>query len=240
MRISVVIPTLDEELAIGKTLRALQHIPEVSEIFVVDGGSQDATCRISEQAGARVLRSAAGRGPQLHHGAGAASGEVFWFLHADTVPPPNAGAAIVAALSDPAVAAGNFALRFDGSGSGARRLTRIYPRLRKLGLCYGDSGIFVRREAYRNVGGFPPHPLFEDLGLLRRLRPQGRFVHLECTLVASSRRFEHRNFSGMFAYWSALQVLYWAGVPPAKLAGWYRPVRATAPAHASRCPPVSS
>ena len=117
---------------------------------------------------------------------------------------------------------GNFGLLFDGGSRAARQLTGIYPALRWLNLCYGDSGIFVRRTTYDAVGGFRAFALFEDLDLLRRIRKAGRFIHLHTRIVTSSRRFENRNFAVMWIHWTALQLLYWAGVSPNLLARWYR------------------
>lgn len=154
-----------------------------------------------------------------------ATGDVLWFLHADCTPAPEACRAIRSVLKDPKVAGGHFILRFSGQGRGARILTRVYPWLRWLGLCYGDSGIFVRREVYEAVGGFRPLPLFEDIDLVRRLRRVGGFCRVACPLVASARRFEHRNFAGMFAQWTGLQILYWLGVSPSWLARRYALVR---------------
>ena len=128
-------------------------------------------------------------------------------------------------LEDPSVAGGNFGLLFDGPSRAARQLTAIYPYLRMLGLCYGDSGIFIRRSAYDAIGGFRPLALFEDLDLLRRIPKAGRFVHLPSRIRTSSRRFEQRNFAVMWLHWTALQVLYWCGVPPNWLARWYSHVR---------------
>ncbi|MGH9640720.1 MAG: TIGR04283 family arsenosugar biosynthesis glycosyltransferase, partial [Bryobacteraceae bacterium] len=94
-----------------------------------------------------------------------------------------------------------------------------------LGLCYGDSGIFIRREVYQRIGGFRPLALFEDLDLLRRMRRAGRFVHLRSRIVTSSRRFEQRNFALVWLHWTSLQLLYWCGVSPRWLAARYRVVR---------------
>src|SRR5438270_296021 len=146
-----------------------------------------ATCAGSR---ARVIQSARGRGVQLHAGACASTGDVLWFLHADTRAPVDAAERIAAALGEHAVGGGNFALTFDGDTRPARVLTRAYPHFRKLGLCYGDSGIFIRRGVYEAIGGFEPYPIFEDLDLIKRLRKRGRFVHLDCALTTSSRRFE--------------------------------------------------
>lgn len=224
--LSVVIPALNEGGAIGRTLEAVFALGGESEVIVVDGQSDDDTAAIAQGHGATVLVSARGRGRQLQLGAAHASGEVLWFVHADTIPPPDAAACIRDALADPHVAGGNFDLLFDGGTSAARALTRIYPHLRKLRLCYGDSGIFVRRSIYEAAGGFQPYPIFEDLDLIQRIRRHGRFLHLPSRITTSSRRFEGRSFPLVFTKWTCMQLLYWAGVHPEVLGRWYAPVRA--------------
>jgi rSAM/selenodomain-associated transferase 2 len=221
MRISIIVPTLNEESQIASTLAALQCLSGDKEIIVADGGSTDRTTDVAAEHGAAVIRSARGRGQQMHAGTVRAGGDVLWFVHADTIPPVHALEAIASALEDGSVVGGNFGLRFNGQSRSARQLTAIYPWLRRLGLCYGDSGVFVRRDVYGAIGGFAPIALFEDLDLLRRLRQVGRFVHLPCQVVTSSRRFEHRNFAVVWIQWTALQVLYWCGVPPNLLARYY-------------------
>lgn len=223
MRISVIVPALNEAAGIGSTLAAVREL-RPHEILVADGGSTDATVRIAREF-ATVIHAPAGRGSQQRAAAQAATGEVLWFLHADCVPDPGALDAIRDCLSDPRAAGGNFTVRFDGATQAARRLTRIYPHLRRFGLLYGDSGIFVRRSVYDAAGGFQPIPLFEDIDLVRRVRKAGRFPTLLHGVTASSRRFEHRHFGAMFTHWMTLQVLFWAGVSPYRLADYYSPVR---------------
>jgi rSAM/selenodomain-associated transferase 2 len=229
MRITIVVPTLNEQECIAQTVRSLQQLEGEKEIIVVDGGSSDETRSLARAEGAKILTAPAGRGLQMHAGALQASGEVLWFLHADTIPPPDALKEISQHLQDASIAGGNFGLLFDGPSRAARRMTAIYPMLRILGLCYGDSGIFMRREIYHKIGGFRALALFEDLDLLRRLRRGGRFIHLPSQICASSRRFEQRNFAVVWLHWTTLQVLYWAGVPPNWLARWYRHARRTTP-----------
>ena len=226
MLISIIIPTLDEATTIGATLGALGSLRGALEVIVVDGGSRDGTCEIARAACARVVTSARGRGAQLNAGACVARGDALWFLHADTLPPVAAVERITAALArDARTVGGNFTLRFAGTEPAARFLTWLYPRLRRLGLAYGDSGFFVRRAVYEQTGGFQPFPIFEDLDLLRRLRRRGPFVHLDAELVTSARRFAGRSFALTFARWSVLQGLYWLGVHPRTLARLYAPVR---------------
>jgi rSAM/selenodomain-associated transferase 2 len=223
--VSIIVPALNEEAHIGETIRALLDLEGEKEILVVDGGSDDQTITVARQAGVSVLQSARGRGIQQHAGALAARGEILWFVHADTIAPPDSVLEIVGALRDTSVAGGNFGLVFDGESPAARRLTKIYPTLRYLNLCYGDSSLFVRTATYYAIGGFRPFALFEDLDLLKRLRKAGKFVHLEARIVTSSRRFEDKNFAVMWSHWTALQLLYWAGVHPNLLARWYRHAR---------------
>ena len=218
---SIVIPALNEQERLGATLRAVAQLGGPVEVIVVDGGSRDRTVSVAGEHGTAVVHSPPGRGQQMRVGAARAAGDVLWFLHADTRPAAGALGAMRAALADPRVAGGNFRVEWDGPSAAARRLTRIYPMLRILGLCYGDSGLFVRREVYDAIGGMRPLPLFEDVDLVRRLKRAGRFAHVDACVETSSRRFEHRNFAAMWAEWTALQLLYWLGVPPARLAAWY-------------------
>src|SRR5438876_184748 len=166
-KVSVIIPTLNEARSIADTLDAIARLTGSVEVIVVDCGSDDETVAVARSQGVRVITSQRGRGAQLHAGTRAASGEALWFLHADTRPSPDAVERIVEALGDAKVIAGNFRVRFDGPGLAARFLTWLYPRLRFFRLCYGDSAIFVQREAYERVGGFKPFPIFEDLDLMR-------------------------------------------------------------------------
>lgn len=225
LALSIIIPTLDEERSIGATLDAVARAAPRAEVIVVDGGSRDGTVGIARSLGAKVVSAGRGRGRQMYDGAIAARGRALWFLHADTLPSAGCVEAMSEALEDPSVAGGNFDVLFDGGSRAARFLTWLYPQLRKLGLCYGDSGIFARRESYELVGGFRDYPIFEDLDFVRRLRKVGRVAHLRARVTTSSRRFEGRSFALIFARWSFLQALYWLGVSPHTLARMYAHVR---------------
>jgi rSAM/selenodomain-associated transferase 2 len=222
--VSIIIPTFNEATTVREAAAALAPWQDQSEIIVVDGGSADGTVEIARACGLRVLGASRGRGSQMNLGARSARGDVFLFLHADTRLPPEALTVIAAALARPEVCGGNFSLIFEGSTWGARLLTRLYPLLRLGGMCYGDSGIFVRRSAFEAVGGYREIPLFEDCDLYARLRRVGRFVRLPARATTSSRRFEGR-FLRTFALWSMLQALYWLGVDPHRLERIYKPIR---------------
>lgn len=224
MLVSIVMPVFNEARTIAAAAVALEPLTGEREVIVVDGGSTDETVALAQACGVRVLTAAHGRGPQMNAGAAATTGEVIVFLHADTRLPANALALIAAALQAPEVCGGNFSLRFAGESLGARVLTRIYPWLRNLGLVYGDSAIFVRRSVFTALGGYQAIPLFEDCDLYRRLRQRGQFVRLDAYATTSARRFEGR-FLRTFARWIGLQLLYWLGVSPQRLARAYRSAR---------------
>lgn len=224
MFVSIVIPVLNEARLILNILAALNHSHGQFEIIIADGGSSDETVALAKSCGVKTIVAPRGRGSQMNAGAALAQGEVLLFLHADTRLPENALALIEAALQSPEVCGGNFNLQFSGESLGAKALTRIYRLLRWLGLVYGDSAIFVRRSAFEAVNGYRDIPLFEDCDLYQRLRRVGRFVRLPEFATTSSRRFEGR-FLRTFAHWTMLQLLYWFGVAPQRLANMYRLIR---------------
>jgi len=222
-KISVIIPTLNEAANIGGLLDAVRAGDPEVEIIVVDGGSVDDTVSIARRHGTIVALSPAGRGSQMHLGASKAGGDTLWFLHADSFFSPGTLSEIETALEDQAVVGGNLTIRFAGDSRPARFMTWFYPHLRKLGLMYGDSGIFVRRVDYERIGGFKPLPLFEDVDLIARLRKIGKLVNVKAEIVTSSRRFENRAFTPVFVRWVAFQCLYWFGISPRWLAKYYYP-----------------
>jgi hypothetical protein len=150
-------------------------------------------------------------------------GEVLLFLHADSTLQSGALDRIGEVLSaDARIIDGNFRLVFDGGTRFSRWLTRFCAVIRMLGHYYGDSGIFVRRSVYDNLGGFRPMPVMEDWEFVRRLE---RFGLTTCIkdppLITSSRRFEGRRAVKIIYGWVRLHVLFWLGVSPDRLAEIY-------------------
>ncbi len=224
MHLSIIIPTLNEAATIRAAAAALAPWRGQVEVLIADGGSTDDTVASARACGLNVISAPRGRGSQMNAGAQTAQGEILLFLHADTRLPQAAPALIETALSDPTVSGGNFSLQFDGDTRAARVLTWLYPCLRRGGMCYGDSAIFVRRAIFERLGGYQDVPLFEDVDLFKRLKRAGRFVRLSARATTSSRRFEGR-FLRTFALWSCLQILYWLRVSPQRLARLYRIAR---------------
>jgi len=226
MRTSVIIPTWNEAKRIGDVVARLVGDELVDEVIVADAGSPDGTATIAERAGARIVRAPQGRGQQLRAGAAVAGGEVLIFLHADTQLPAGALAAVQAALRDPGVIGGNFRVMFDGDSTFADWLTGFYSWFRSKGLYYGDSVMFLRRDVYRQLGGFRPLALMEDYDLNRRMERHGGTVCIDTPpVITSSRRFEGRRPASIFCQWVLLHVMFYARVPAAFLSRTYDSAR---------------
>ena len=196
------------------------------EVLVVDAGSEDGTAAVARAAGARVIQARRGRGSQLAAGARAASHAVLLFVHADTHLPPEARQAIEHALGNPELLGGNFFLRFEPPTRVGRLFTRLYDLRRlTLGIYYGDSPLFVRKEAYERLGGFPDQALFEDYAFIRKLERTRRTHYVrDVVAVTSGRRYADRPMQTL-AVWTVLQLLYSLGVSADLLARSYAVIR---------------
>lgn len=222
-RVSIILPVLNEAAHIAACLSALQPLREQdSELIVVDGGSDDRTVALAEPLADRIILSPRGRAAQMNAGAGQASGDFLWFLHADSLPPPGATALIRAALARPDRPWGRFDVRL----SGHHRLLRVVETLmnvrsRLTGIATGDQGIFVRREVFERVGGYPPIALMEDIALSRLLKRHSRPVCLRQRLTTSSRRWERDGILRTILLMWRLRLAYFYGTDPDRLARIY-------------------
>jgi rSAM/selenodomain-associated transferase 2 len=224
MKLSVIVPVLNEARALPRVLAHLTALArDGCEVLIVDGGSEDGSAAIAEDAGFTVLRSARGRARQMNAGAAQATGAALLFLHADTQLPEGAQALVTQALADDAHRWG----RFDVCITGRHAMLRVVARMMNLrsrwsGIATGDQALFVSRATFDAVGGFADQPLMEDIELSSRLRRISRPACLRHCVQTSGRRWETRGvWSTILLMWR-LRWAYWRGVPASQLARAYR------------------
>lgn len=223
-RLSIIVPTLNEAAGIVATLQELQELRSRGhEVIVADGGSSDGTAALATGLADRVLEASAGRAGQMNAGARAAAGDVMLFLHADSRLPEAADRLVLQGLAAAGAAWG----RFDVHIASVHPLLRVVEasmnlRSRLTRICTGDQGIFVRREAFEAIGGYPGQALMEDIAISARLRRLSAPLCLRQRCMTSARRWEGRGvlLTIMLMWWLRLQYAF--GVAPARLARAYR------------------
>ena len=223
VRISIIIPVLNEETTIGALLAALNDYG-ADELIVADGGSEDRTIEIAS-VHARIVHSGAGRALQMNAAAQYATGDTLLFLHADARLDATALAVVRKVMADPRIVGGNFDVRYDDKDWTAAAFTHINQCRRRFGIFYGDSGIFCLSSVFRSLGGFLPWPIMEDYEFTRRLRRAGKLDYLNEPIWVSDRRWRNDGLFRTMASWFFIQTLYYAGVPPKQLACLYRHIR---------------
>lgn len=224
MAISVIIPTLNEAACLPDALRRLRAL-RPHEILVVDGGSTDGTCSLAVDAD-RLLQGPRGRAVQMNHGAAHATGDVLLFLHADCWLEDGALAAVENCLARRGVAAGCFRMCVEAAGWLYRCIDFCATaRVQLTGLIYGDQGFFLKRQLFRQLGGFPPLRFMEDAYFSKVLRRHGRLVVAPRRIFVSPRRWQRRGLIRQTLRNWGLTALAVAGVHPDRLAAFYPPVR---------------
>jgi len=220
--LSIIIPTLNEAKIINQTIARIRHSRR-TEIIVVDGGSQDETAEIAESLGAKVLRTSPSKAAQMNAGAAEAGGDVLLFLHADTRLPENFEQCVLAAAAQDGFCAAAFALAIESNRKGLRLIEQVANwRSRLLQMPYGDQALFVSRDLFQEVGGYPDYPIMEDFELIRRLKKKGKIAILPESVQTSPRRWLNL---GIFKTWLLNQLIivaYYLGISPQRLSQWYR------------------
>ncbi len=225
-RLSIIVPCLNEEAVVVECLAALAPLREQgAELILVDGGSEDATPVLARPWVDRLLAGPPGRARQMNAGAREAGGDILLFLHADTRLPGDAGRLVTSALE-----AGRLWGRFDVEIEGRPLMLRVVAwlmnvRSRMSGIATGDQAIFVLRDAFRDIGGYPDIPLMEDIALSKRLKSLGRPACLCARVTTSGRRWErHGVWRTILLMWR-LRLKYFFGADPRALAARYEATR---------------
>ncbi len=224
-QLSVVIPVLNEAQLIEERLQRLQPLrAQGAELLVVDGGSDDESREKALPLADKVLRSQRGRARQMNYGAAEACGDWLLFLHLDTELPAPACASLLAELARPGVQWGWFDVQLDNPRWPYRMIaTAMNLRARVTRVCTGDQSVFVRRNLFSRVGGFPVLPLMEDVAFSKQLRRQAAPRVLGSRVTTSSRRWEKHGVARTILLMWRLRLLYFLGVSPAKLVAQYYP-----------------
>ena len=227
MQISVIIPTLNEETGIEKTISSLlNQNPPPHEVIVVDGGSKDSTIRIlSRFSQVKILHTSSMISLQNNFGAAEANGDLLLFLHADCELESNALAEMLQSVAEkPAIVGGAF--RYGilnaksivdwylmNSGSINARLSGIY---------LGDHGIFCRKQIFHEIGGFPEVPIMYEFDFMKRLHKKGKVIQLKKRCYSSSRKFKQHGYLKIILLMRALRISHYFGLPASRLKNIYQ------------------
>ncbi|WP_163558713.1 TIGR04283 family arsenosugar biosynthesis glycosyltransferase [Halomonas sp. NO4] len=224
--LSVIIPTLNEAEGVEATLTALLDLRGSDvEVIVADGGSRDATVALACPLASQVIEAPPGRARQMNAGARASRGEQLLFLHADTRLPKRADRLVAQALAGPRCW-GRFDVRLAGRHPLLPMIAWAMNRRSRLtGIATGDQALFMTREAFAAVGGFPDQPLMEDIELSRRLKRLSPPACLRAKVTTSGRRWEQSGAWATIHLMWRLRWRYWRGESPETLAMEYRDVR---------------
>jgi rSAM/selenodomain-associated transferase 2 len=221
VKLSIVIPALDEAAIIRRALEALLPLRvRGHEVIVVDGGSSDGTAEIARLLCDRVVAAPGGRAAQMNAGARLATGGALGFLHADTTLPLDALEEIVSSLKNHSWG------RFDVSIEGRHPFLTVIAwsmnlRSRLTGIATGDQAIFARRDAFQEAGGFPEIPLMEDIALCKRLKRVSRPLCVSERAITSGRRWEENGVLATMMLMWRLRFAYFFGADPKELARQY-------------------
>lgn len=218
-RVSVIIPTLNEEATIAAAIKSASG--RRTQVVVVDGGSTDRTMDLAAESGANVIRARRGRARQMNAGAAVANGEILLFLHADTTLPVGFDEAVCRTLERPDVCICAFRLAIEAEGWAFRLIEKLVNfRSRVFQMPYGDQAISIRARVFHDIGGFPDMPVMEDYALISGLRRTGLIAVTSLPVVTSARRWVLRGIWRTMLINQACIAAYLLGVPPRRIARW--------------------
>lgn len=224
MTVSIIIPTLNESEHIGRLLAHLQQHADqrLLDLLVVDGGSQDNTCELAAQHGARALQSPeAGRAQQMNYGATLARGEILYFVHADCLPPATYLDDIDQALAE-GFPIGTYRSAFE-SNSLLLKVNAYFTRFDFLWCRGGDQSIFVARDLFEELGGYRvDYCIMEEYDLMARAREQCPFKIIPKATLISARKYESNSYARVQVANLVVFNMFRLGFPPMRLAKIYR------------------
>jgi rSAM/selenodomain-associated transferase 2 len=222
-RISIIIPFLRETKPLDTLVDSLEaQVWPDDEIILVRGTESTKGVREVITPRTRLVFAPRGRGAQLNRGAGEARGNLFWFLHADTIPSPNFGYHIRKLSGASGMALGCFELKFM-QGPALLRFIAGWAnfRTKTFKLPYGDQGLFCRRQIFDKVGGFRKQYLMEDVEFVRNCRKLGKLLVIGQPIVSSPKRYLAKGILRSSFQNHLLMLLYFFGVSDKRLYSFY-------------------
>ncbi len=225
MKISIILPVLNEAPMIARTLLSLQPLRKAGhEVIVVDGGSLDDTVALSKPYADKVIVASSGRSRQMNAGAKLAKHPILLFLHGDTLLPPGADHLINVGINGTGRQWGRFNVRLSGNHPFFRIIAFLMNwRSRLSSIATGDQAVFVKRDLFEKIGGFPEIELMEDIALCKVLKRYSRPLNLRQCVTTSSRRWEEKGLLRTVLLMWFLRLAYFFGVNPKRLARLYYP-----------------
>ena len=218
-------PVLNEAPVVVQTLLAVQPLREAGhEVIVVDGGSDDDTITLANPYADKIIQGPRGRSRQMNAGAKLASGKILLFLHGDTLLPGRADRLIIEGIKREERKWGRFDVNLSGKHPFLRPIEFLMNwRSRLSHIATGDQAIFVNRELFEAIGGFPEIDLMEDIALSKMLKKHGRPLCLYQRVLTSSRRWEEKGFPRTVLLMWFLRLAYFCRADPKRLAKLYYP-----------------
>lgn len=225
MKVSIIVPTLNEELVLENTLTQIQQLSP-HELIVSDGGSTDNTGSIAQKFSHRLVTGSSGRAVQMNAGADQATGDLLLFLHADNRLEPESYQKMLESMENTKWIGGAFTLCIESNKWSINLITLLANiRSRFFGLAYGDQGFFVRTEVFKSMNGFSPIPICEDLDFYRRMKKKGPVILLKEKAHTSPRRWIKEGIAFTTARNILIAILFGLGFPPRTLTKWYLAIR---------------
>ena len=225
--ISVVVPIRNEPAEIIGQLNQLVDLDGILEVIVVDASDPPHKLRLQEILDSSITlvhSENAGRAKQMNLGSVQANGDILWFLHADSRVLDNSAALISESL-EPDRSWGRFDVKFKSSAQKMQLIaTMMNLRSAVTGICTGDQAIFVERELFNQVNGYPEIAIMEDIALSKTLKKHSQMARVRACVETSARRWESNGYLRTILLMWMMRLLYWSGVSPARLAKWYKQV----------------
>jgi rSAM/selenodomain-associated transferase 2 len=224
--ISIIIPIYNEEAVLSKSIAQLQNLSRQAALLFVDGGSTDRSVEIVSGVGSLLRSGRQGRSLQMNKGGFSAKGDILIFMHADTMILPDTLSKIEEAVNSRGFVGGCLTQRIDKDAFIYRLIeTQGNNRAHRTNVFYGDQGIFVKKDVFERIGGFPEAPIMEDVLFTQQLRKMGKTVVLPDRITVSARRWEKRGIIKTTLLFNLIILLFRLKVPLHQIKQFYEDIR---------------